>query len=107
MEPYKIVALIRLIVGAPSVISDVLRSRSKKGDVGIKIRMQEREDARQLKRAQVSLGANAAYAKGMKYWKGGLFTKRDKEKAIKQIRIAAKGGHLEAQTMAKMHSIEY
>ena len=103
--------LLRAIIEAPRYIKDAWnrppRRELERRAAEIKIKLEIGNERRKLQKAQVSREANVAYEKGMNYWKGGMFSRSNKEKAEKYIRLAAQGGHLEAQMMARMHGIEF
>ena len=103
-----------LIIGGAKALKDWWngpswseRKAGKEAANQIRARMEWVEYRCKLHSAKVSPAANAAYKKGMSYWQGGMFTMRNKEKARHYIRIAAQGGHLDAQSMARMHGIDF
>ena len=111
MHPIQIIALLHGATKAPGAIKNWWNSPPRheleRRNAEIRSNLEKGERARALKSALVSREANAAYEKGMRCWKGGIFARPNKEEARKWIRTAALGGHLDAQMMARMHGIDF
>lgn len=103
--------LIRAAAKTPQAIVDWWHEPSAAQKAKASAEIAENQRARELRQqekfSRVPPEAHEAYRKAMKSWRRTSPGSPQREESIAWLRIAARGGHPDAQMMAKMHQIDF